>query len=119
MFNPENTGCLPNAALDLFSRELSESHAERHVPKNVHMGKERIVLKDHSHVTFSRYHTDHIFPTDFDFATRHRLQPGDHPHGSSFSTAGRANQNDEFAFSGGKIHFLYGQNIAVPFTDLC
>src|SRR5258708_28349565 len=62
-----------------------------------HMRVERIRLKNHGDPSFGRVDLIHELAADMDFALVHLFKTGNNSQQSRFSTARRANQDDEFA----------------------
>ncbi len=79
------------------------------------MRKQSIVLENHGDVAFPRDHSDDVLPTDLDLAAGDRFQTSDHSHRRGLTAPGRSDQDDKFAFGGGEIEILDGENFAVPF----
>ena len=79
------------------------------------MGKQGVVLKNHSQVAFVDRGVVDPDPLDENIAFGGLLQPGHHAQQGGLAASGRAQQRHQAPFFDVKIHFLNGDNVAEPF----
>src|SRR5260370_7618586 len=82
---------------DFLLRATCHTQAKAHVVGYRHMRVESIRLKNHGNPSFGRIDLIHELAADIDFALVHLFKTGNNSQQSRFSTARRANQDDEFA----------------------
>ena len=96
---PEDRRGAVDTVIDLALRRAAQFHGERHVGGDRHMRVERIVLKNHGHVTLFRRQIVDDALTDSDFTRGDVFQACDHPQQSRFAAAGGTDQHNELAIA--------------------
>src|ERR1700730_13610063 len=93
----EYIGSSRNSLSDFLLRAACHAQAETHVVGYRHMRVESVRLKNHGNPSFGRIDLIYELAADIDFALVHLFKTGNNSQQSRFSTARRANQDDEFA----------------------
>jgi hypothetical protein len=88
---------LLHTAGDLALRRPANAESEAEVLLHVHVGIERVVLKDHRDVAVGRLEVSHVHTPDRDRPVRDFLEAGDHSQERRLSAARRADEHHEFA----------------------
>ena len=86
-----------HALVDLPLRHLVVAQAEREVVVHGHVRVERVRLEDHRDVTRSGCNVVDDTAADQDPATRHVLEPGEHPQRGRLAAARRTDEDEELA----------------------
>ena len=81
---------------------------EAHVLAHGHVGVESIVLENHGDVTVTRCNVGNVLVSDENGTVSNVFQTGQHAQRGGFTTAGRADEDEELAIGDFQVEFLDG-----------
>ena len=93
----QQAGGFFHALADFFLVHLGELQREAHVFGHGHVRVESVVLEDHGDVAVFRIGHGDVIVADQNLPRVHKLQTGQHAQGGRFTTAGGADEYQEFA----------------------
>ena len=93
---------------------LPLAQAVAHVPGNVHVREERVVLEDRVDVAPVRRDAGHRLAGEVDLAAGGLLEARDHPQGGGLAAAGRPKERVEGAALHGQVHLVHRDHVAEP-----
>src|SRR5439155_5888507 len=91
---------------------------KRDILENVEVGKQRIILKHHTHISRSRGKLDDVLSVGDDRSRGWRLQPGNHSKGRRFAAAARAENRKNFAPFDREGQIVHGSSLAEPLAQM-
>lgn len=103
----------PYPRLDLVDRKLAYPQGKAQVVGHGHVGKERIVLKDHADVAPVGRDTVDDLPAQQDLAARRRFETGEHHQRGGLARTGRAQQGQEFAAPDVEVEIAHDERGAI------
>ena len=106
----QNLGGFLHLAVDFVLGSMAKLQSKSHVIINSHVGVQRIVLEDHGDITVLGGNIIHQTVADVQLAAGNVFQAGNHTQCGGLTTAGRANQNDEFLVGDAQVELLNGNN---------
>ena len=103
---------------DLGGRHAAYLQREGHIPIDIEMRVERVILEHHGDVAVLRRQLVHHPAADRDRARGDIFQPRDHPQERGFPAAGWAHQDDELPIGDRQVDAMHDLGLSEALDDL-